>query len=314
MRKIFITAIAVQWALWMPVAGSASVAGKAFNGVEFGQSPEVVIERIQGGCESLETVRIDPPVIPVARQDESHVLCRNYEADGVGKIEEIAFTFGDQSLSLIEARGGAVASLSALSESDPQEFRDYEVYFDDLLVTKPDEGAAWLLTQESVFPHMFLWRNPLLSANASAAHTFDPSARIPSVLKFGESIETLAPVLDESCEMTRQDEIEQIWLPNHPGRQTQINCYGYDYAGFTRKIEAVFGDGILQLAWILAGSGEEDRLRQALIAAYGPAISDNGTYEVFADGRVALRKDKPEILILSEELVPLYLEEFGSEP
>jgi hypothetical protein len=161
---------------------------------------------------------------------------------------------------------------------------------------------------------MFLWRNPLLSANASAARVFDPSARIPSVLIFGESIETLAFLFEERCGMTTQDEIEQIWLPTNPARQTQINCYGYDYAGFTRKIEAVFGDGILQLAWILAGSGEEDRLRQALIAAYGPAISDNGTYEVFADGRVALRKDKPEILILSEELVPLYLEEFRNKP
>ena len=171
-----------------------------------------------------------------------------------------------------------------------------------------------MLTQESVFPHMFLWSNPLLSANASAARPFDPSARIPSVLKFGESIETLAPLLEESCDMTRQDEIEEIWLPTNPARQTQINCFGYDYAGFTRKIEAVFGDGILQLAWILTGSGEEDRLRQALIASYGPAISDNGTYEVFADGRVALRKDKSEDLMLSEELVPYDLEEFGAKP
>jgi len=179
MGKSLVAVFVAQWLLLMPVTGSASVAAKAFNGVEFGQAPEVIIDQIQGHCETLETVRVDPPVIPVAHLDETHVLCRNYEADGVGKIEEISFTFGDQSLSLIEA---------------------------------------------------------------------------------------------------------------------------------------VFGDGILQLAWILAGSGEEDRLRQALIAAYGPAISDNGTYEVFADGRVALRKDKHEILILSEELVPLYLEEFRNKP
>ena len=188
---------AVSVMLFFPSPGSAAILDRAFNGLEFGQTPEAVIERIEDACEMVDTIRIDPPVIPIARLNETHVLCRNYQTADGSIIKEIVFTFGDNSLLLIEAQGGAVASLSALSESEPQEFKDYVVYFDDLLVTRPDGDAAWLLTQESIFPHMFLWRNPLLSANANAAHQFEPSALMPSVLQFDASIEKLAPLLEE---------------------------------------------------------------------------------------------------------------------
>jgi hypothetical protein len=82
----------------------------------------------------VETICIDPPVIPIARLIETHVLCRNYQTANGSKIKEIVFTLGDNSLLLIEAQGGAVASLSALSESEPQEFKENVVYFDYLLV------------------------------------------------------------------------------------------------------------------------------------------------------------------------------------
>ena len=78
-----------------------------------------------------------------------------------------------------------------------------------------------------------------------------------------------------------------------------------------RKIEAVFGDGVLQLAWILTGKGEEDRVRSRLQTAFGEAQVVRDDYELFDDGRVALRKDKPEVLLLADELVPLYAEQFG---
>lgn len=311
MNKKSATAAILVFCLAVSANSSASVVVKAFNGVEFGSAPGVLIERIKGQCEAIETVNVEPAMIPIARQRETHVLCRNYQPGENPGIGEVAFVFGDESLGLIEAHGGVVAALKGFTEAEPQEFLDYQVYFEDLLLVSPAEDAAGLLTPESVHPHMFLWRNPVLTANASSQRKFDPSAAVPEVLQFGSSIDELAPLLEKSCEMTSRQEIKEVWLPSKPARQTQINCYGYDYAGFLRKIEAVFGDDRLQLAWILTGAGEEDRLRQALVEAFGPANSDNGIYEVFNNGQVALRKDKPEVLMLAEDLVPLYQDEFG---
>jgi hypothetical protein len=79
------------------------------------------------------------------------------------------------------------------------------------------------------------------------------------------------------------------------------------------KVEAVFGDGKLALVWILTGKPEEPRVRAALIAAYGEPITVGDDYEVFGDGSVQLRKDKPEVLFLSLELVAAWAEQNGGE-
>ncbi len=285
MNRKSAVAIALFLGFGLSANSNAGVVEKAFNGVEFGSAPGAVIGRIENQCGSIETLRVQPPVIPVARLLETHVLCKEFQTgDGAG-IGEVAFVFGDDSLALIEAHGGAVAALSALAGAEPIPFQDYTVYMDDMLVTQSAEDAAWLLTPDSVHPNMFLWHDPVLTANAPSARKFEPSAAIPAVLQFGSSIDELNPLFENSCNMTSRQEIDDVWLPTHPAKQTQINCYGYDYAGFPRKIEAVFGDGILQVAWILTGAGEEDRLRQSLVQAFGPAQSDNGIYEVFNQGR-----------------------------
>ena len=91
----------------------------------------------------------------------------------------------------------------------------------------------------------------------------------------------------------------------------QINCFGYEYAGFERKFEAVFGDGKLQVVWVLSGQQEEQRIRQQLLADWGPAEITNPKWEVFAGGKISLRKDKPELLILADEMIPYYRTDFA---
>lgn len=102
---------------------------------------------------------------------------------------------------------------------------------------------------------------------------------------------------------------DQVWLLNQPEVQQQVDCFGFEFAGFPRKIEAVFGDGILEQAWILTGQGEEGRVRDALIAEYGEPTFVNEQWEVFHNKRVMLRKDKPEVLMLSEKLADLFYDE-----
>ena len=81
----------------------------------------------------------------------------------------------------------------------------------------------------------------------------------------------------------------------------QVNCFGIEYAGFPRKIEARFGDGGLELLWILTAKGEESRIAASLQEAYGKPVFENQEWAVFKNWEVSLRKDKPEVLVLPPE-------------
>ena len=72
--------------------------------------------------------------------------------------------------------------------------------------------------------------------------------------------------------------------------------------GFPRKVEARFGNNILNVVWILTGKGEEDRIRQALIAEFGNPIFVTDEWEIFNDWQVGLRKDKPEVLLMEKSI------------
>ncbi|MEQ5790667.1 hypothetical protein J4E06_06370 [Muricauda sp. NFXS6] len=76
--------------------------------------------------------------------------------------------------------------------------------------------------------------------------------------------------------------------------------------GFPRKVEARFGNGKLNSVWIPTAKAEEDRIRQKLKEAYGQHIVITDEFEVFNDWKVLLRKDKPEVLLLNETLIPVY--------
>jgi hypothetical protein len=95
-----------------------------------------------------------------------------------------------------------------------------------------------------------------------------------------------------------------------PNAQIQINCFGVDYLGFPRKIEARFGDNKLNVVWILTGKGEEDRIREALIKQYGKPIFVTADWEIFDNWQVGLRKDKPEVLLMEQQLGLVYKKEY----
>ena len=70
----------------------------------------------------------------------------------------------------------------------------------------------------------------------------------------------------------------------------------------------MFADGRLALAWILTGVGDEARLRELLTAQYGEAAAAVPPgLEFFPGERIALRTDKPEILVASDAVVSAFL-------
>jgi len=280
--------------------------GEAFQGVAFGDSVAVVERKLEGLADELRRVEVASPYLPLAAKTQTHLI-----AVGLGPVgvEEAAFTFGDDRLVQVEVRGGGVEGLLPAVEEEGTTFLGYDVRLRARLVADRERDVLWMLSEEAMHPNLFLWTNPDLPSFEGPVAPYDTSATAPDFLAFGGELETLQARMQSACARTWSEETRPPWLPTKPRKQVQIDSLGYVYAGFPRKIEAVFGDGRLQLAWILTGKQEEARVREALIARHGPPVHVGKNWEVFAGWRVARRKDKPEVLLLAEELVPAYREQ-----
>ncbi|MCB1025153.1 MAG: hypothetical protein KDB79_12225 [Acidobacteria bacterium] len=302
MRNLFIYISVLLIAAGTSLEAPAQLSG-VFYKVKFGDTLAAARQKLEKECGSTDLVVVKKPVYPLAKNSEKHLVCEEIKI-GDDVIGEVVFSFGDDHLSLIEARGGAVKALLSRASGESVSLANYKAYFSDLMVAETSKDAVWLLSPESAHPNLFAWSNPYLPSNKGAKKTYQRSAKIPGLLKFGADIKLLMPLFEKQCPLLQVEEIKEPSLPSKPKKQTQLNCFGFEYAGFPRKIEAVFGDGVLELAWILTGKGEEDRVRRALIKEYGKPESTSDSWESFKGWQIALRKDKPEVLLLSEKMVP----------
>jgi hypothetical protein len=134
----------------------------------------------------------------------------------------------------------------------------------------------------------------------------DWAFEIPAEIVFGAALDDVEASLQDRCTLHSVEDIDEAWLETAPAVQRQINCYGYEIAGYPRKLEFVFGDDRLEQMWLLFGPADIDRLRRELTARFGAAIHVDDTYEVFDDWRIALRKDKSEILMGSDALAAIW--------
>jgi hypothetical protein len=180
------------------------------------------------------------------------------------------------------------------------------VYRDERILTRPDKDKVWILSEEAAHPNLFAWDNPWLPSNSGSEIDADNSARIPSFIQMGGNLKDMQTAFAMHSSFTDTLQLDG----SDPHAQLQMDCFGIPYAGFPRKFEARFGDGKLNVIWILTGKGEEDRMRTKLTSAYGESIFKNAAWEVFKKWEVLLRKDKPEILVLTPQLAQYYKKEF----
>ena len=276
-----------------------------FHGVAWKESLSSVRAKIESHSEELYIYSPDKPSFPLAVKREDHLVSLNLQS-AKGKVQELVFTFADDQLVYIEAYGNAVHALTAHRVDTAQTYMDYKGYWKDLLIAKTGEDKVWLLTPEAAHPNLFTWNNPYLPINKDKNFIVDPSVSIPEYLKMGASIEELKPALESASAFTYQQELDG----SDPNAQIQIDCFGVAYAGFPRKFEARFGDGKLNMVWILTGKGEEDRIRQRLVETYGPALYENEAWEAYNNWELMLRKDKPELLLLTPQLAEYYKKEY----
>ncbi len=224
-----------------------------------------------------------------------------------GTIDKVSFTFSDDKLSYIQAKGNVTNLLTKSIKSEAKSYLDYNIYESELLFINIKKDIAWQLTPESRHLNLFTWDNPYLKDNNSNEVKYNPSVKIPSFIRMNESIDSLIPLLKSNStfiEIRKLKETDNI-------TKTQINCFGIEYAGFPRKFEARFENNKLNMVWILTGKGEENRIREKLTEEYGKALFINDSWEVFNNWTVLLRKDKPEILLLTKELGLMYKKQYS---
>ena len=269
-----------------------------FNGAVLGESLDVISNKLNSISETTNIISIKKPSFPLANTKEDHLVCTNIKTKN-GLIAKIIFTFADDKLSYIEAHGNTYKTFTSHRKDTARTYMDYEVYVKDKLFLKKEKDVAWILTQEAMHTNLFTWENPYLNPVKKISVSSSNSSRvIPEFLKMGSDLNELKPLLEANSKFTTTEELDG----SDPNAQLQINCFGVDYLGFPRKIEARFGNNKLNAVWILTAKGEEDRIRKALTAQYGKPIFVNDKWEIFNNWQVGLRKDKPEVLLLTQKI------------
>jgi hypothetical protein len=268
-----------------------------FNDIRLNQSLQVVTQKLSKISESSNVISVDKPSFPLANSKEEHLVCTQVKTDN-GIISSVVFTFADDKLKYIEARGNARKTLTKMLTDTTRTYLDYDVYVADKLFLKKKEDAAWILTQEGMHTGLFAWENPYLNPDTKNEIKSKYSSEIPAFIKMGASFDELKHVLEANSNFTNTEKLDGT----DPNAQIQINCFGVDYLGFPRTFETRFGNNILNVVWILTGKGEEDRIRNALTNQYGKPIFINDNWEIFNNWQVALRKDKPEVLLMEKKI------------
>ncbi|MGK0413032.1 MAG: hypothetical protein ACJA1B_001234 [Polaribacter sp.] len=282
--------------LIFPLVLSAQVES-VFNDIRMNQSLQVVAQKLSEISEKSNIISVDKPSFPLANSKEEHLVCSQVKTDN-GVINRVVFTFADDKLKYIEARGNVVKALTNKLTDTARTYLRYDVYVTEKLFLKKNDDVAWILTQEAMRNYLFAWENPYLNPDYNFETKSKSSSQIPSFIKMGATFDELKPLLEAKSKFTSTEELDGT----DSNAQIQINCFGVDYLGFPRTFETRFGNNILNVVWILTGKGEEDRIRKALTNQYGKPIFVNDNWEIFNNWQVALRKDKPEVLLMEKKI------------
>ena len=276
-----------------------------FHGIELMESLNTAKTKLEPYAQQIKLIEVEKPSFPLSRNREDHIVCLNFQSEN-GSIAEVVFTFADDQLVFVQAYGNAIAAITGKRKDSADAYIDYRAYWKDYIITKPSKDKVWILSQEAAHPNLFAWENPYLPSNGGELKIYESSGRIPEFLKMGGELANLRPQLEKASDFTHTIQLDG----SDPYAQLQVDCFGIEYAGFPRKFEARFGNEKLNAVWILTAQGEEDRIRQKLIAEYGPAIYKDEAWEVFQDWQVMLRKDKPEVLLVTKELGDFYKKDY----
>lgn len=297
-RKLSLVSMLVMLPMFLLAQAEA-----LFNNTLLNDSLEEVTQKTSEISATQNVFTNTIPRFPLAKERESHLLCTNLKTNN-GTIDKVVFTFADDKLVYIEAKGN-VQALTSKRQDTARTYLDYDVYLKDKLFVKSVSDQAWIINDEAMHVNLFTWENPYLKSDFKS-NALPINKAIPEFIKMGASLSEMQPVLETNSQFSNKEVLDG----KDPNAQLQINAFGVNYLGFPRKVEARFGDEKLNVVWILTAKGEEDRIRQALIEQYGKPIFVDDNWEIFNDWQVGLRKDKPEILLIEKALGQVYKKQF----
>lgn len=282
--------------LALPLLLSAQM-GAIFNGVNMLDSLEGSAEKLKSISKNIHTISIGTPAFPLAKKQEVHLVCEGVNTPA-GVLERAVFTFGDGALKHVQAHGNTWEVFTGERKDTAMTYMDYTVYFSDKLVLDKGEDMAWILSDGGMHANLFTWQNPFLMNPEKTGYGPAANDKIPGFITMGNTYEALKDGMERNSLFTQREELDGT----DPNAQFQVNCFGVDYLGFPRKVEARFGDDKLNVVWILTGKEEEERVRKSLVSQFGEPVFVNDDWEIYNNWQVGLRKDKPEVLLMEQEI------------
>ena len=271
------------------------------SGVEMGQSEATATSAINAACDRVARIEVMATRFPAASETEVHLRCTTLTLTDGRAGGDAMFTFADDKLVLIHTRGQAD---NLRPDAEPvAQFEDFDIYMPQQIIVNAKTGQSAVFGEFPVVPLAFHWDNPAWTSDAVSATNAEYF--LPPEVVFGASLAEMTATLNDVCALAIGRAMDEVWLATKPAVQFQIDCIGYEIAGYPRKLEFVFGDETLQQMWLMFDTGDIPRLREFLTANYGDAISVDDQYEIFDEGRLALRKDIPEIRMVSDEIAEL---------
>ncbi|MEZ4956507.1 MAG: hypothetical protein R2825_23315 [Saprospiraceae bacterium] len=141
---------------------------------------------------------------------------------------------------------------------------------------------------------------------ASCAVQKKTTTLVRPIFEFGSSMEETKALLEAHSDSIIVKRNQRIQVPTAKKEQSQLDVYGYEYAGKKRIVELIFADNVLDIAWILTEADEEAFFIQHFKSKYGKPTHVTGEATFFINDRVAVRNNPHEVLYISERLVEQY--------
>ena len=169
------------------------------------------------------------------------------------------------------------------------------------MATRPPLPACIVVALGLVCAATGLVQTGSISAQRSSAGEF-----VPRAVRFGATVAETEKALRGLCRTVALRRIDPPFrvLRGIKDKQMQIDCDGLAFAGKPRWAEFVFGDDSLEMVWIMTSKADETALRARMSGIAGAPDRQNAKFVSFAQGRMALRTDVPEVLLYSEKMVP----------
>ena len=243
------------------------------------------------------TLKHSSNTFPISENSIQNLVVDNWTPDGTIVIDKIIFTFVDNICVFIQSSDPQMAKfMEKLAREKPIDYGGHIIYPEYAIAIKKDNRRTSIFDKKYLHGHLFLWENPELINEIKRR----PRRIDLLTMPLGGTIASIMTQFDPRCQLINKVTIKDSSV-SPTGNHIQVNCFGYDVFSFPRKLELIFVEGRLEYMWILTTKEEHERLKDLLQARMGGIQSETENFVWFTGGKVALRKDIPEVLICSED-------------